>query len=190
MTMVFTIFQGLGPPRFQDDMLANEEIALRYIHITGGIIWIGLLYFLNLVGTPTLKELDPAVRSKVFPVLMRRAMWWFRWSSLVTVLAGIRYFWQMLYVDAVNDGKAIMAWRWFGEWFAVWLVAYALIYPLQMPRKGLFDNPWVRTIGIGSIVFLATCAVLELNANAPVEDAAKVAQYTRPMTVLYIAKPK
>ena len=44
---------------------ANELILLRWLHFIFGIIWIGLLYFFNLVGFPTMKQLDAAVRSKV-----------------------------------------------------------------------------------------------------------------------------
>lgn len=170
MHFTFVMLQGLGLPRFPGDMTATEQIVLRWTHITAAIIWIGLLYFFNLIATPAMKELDATVRGKVFPVLMRRAMWWFRWSALITVLAGLRYFWMLLAVDAANDGNSMLAWRWLGEWFGVWIVAYALIYPLQMPRKGLMDNAWFRAIAIGSVVFLATVAVLELNANAPASN--------------------
>lgn len=44
---------------------ANEEIMLRWIHFVAGVIWIGLLYFFNLVGFPAMKQLDAAVRGKV-----------------------------------------------------------------------------------------------------------------------------
>ena len=71
---------------------ATEQIALRWMHFVGGFIWIGLLYFFNLVGFPTMKQLDASVRGKVFPVLMSRAMGWFRWSAFWTVAAGLRYF--------------------------------------------------------------------------------------------------
>ncbi|HVB85069.1 MAG TPA: hypothetical protein VNK23_00180, partial [Candidatus Dormibacteraeota bacterium] len=77
---------------FPQDALTNEEIGLRWVHIVAGIIWIGLLYFFNLVATPTLQQIEAPVRAKLFPALMSRAMWWFRWSALVTVLAGLRYF--------------------------------------------------------------------------------------------------
>jgi uncharacterized membrane protein len=164
------IFEQLGWPRFPTDMLANEQIALRCTHITAGIIWIGLLYFFNFVAAPTMKELEPGVRAKIYPALMVRAMWWFRWSALITVLAGLRYFWQMLVVDAANDGNSALAWRWLGEWTGVWLAAYALIYLLQMPRKGLLDSPWVRAIGISVVTLLAMYVVLCLNANAPVSN--------------------
>ena len=150
---------------FPQGPITNEEIALRLVHFVAGIIWIGLLYFFNLVATPTLKGLEPALRVKVFPPLMSRAMWWFRWSALVTVLAGLRYFWLILAADAHNAGDTSLAWRWMAEWLLVWLVAYALIYPFQLPHKGILDNVWLRGIMIAAIVILAAWIVLVLNAD-------------------------
>jgi uncharacterized membrane protein len=144
---------------------ATEQIVLRWVHFVAGIIWIGLLYFFNLVGFPTMKQLEASVRGKVFPVMMSRAMWWFRWSALVTVIVGVRYFWMILAADAQNAGDPRLALRWFGEWLFVWLVAYALIYPFQLPSKGLLDNPWVRTIAIAIIVIAASWIVLDLNGG-------------------------
>jgi uncharacterized membrane protein len=150
---------------FPQGAVANEQIALRWVHFVAGIIWIGLLYFFNLVGTPTLKELDTPVRGKVFPLLMSRAMWWFRWSALVTVLMGLRYFWMILAADAQNAGNPALAWRWLGEWFLVWIVAFALIWPFQLPHTGILDSAWVRAIAISAIAIAASWIVLDLNAN-------------------------
>jgi uncharacterized membrane protein len=150
---------------FPQDAVATEQIALRWVHIVAGIIWIGLLYFFNLVGTPTMKQLDAPVRGKVFPLLMSRAMCWFRWSALVTVLMGLRYFWMILAADAHNAGDPALAWRWMGEWFLVWIVAFALIWPFQMPHTGILDSAWVRAIAIAAIAIAASWIVLDLNAN-------------------------
>jgi uncharacterized membrane protein len=140
----------------------NELILLRWIHFVSGIIWIGLLYFFNLVGFATMNELEAPVRAKVFPVLMSRAMWWFRWSALVTVLVGLRYFFTILSADAQNSGDPSLALRWFLEWFLLWLVAYALLYPLQLPSKSPLNNPVLRVIGISAIVIAASYASLLL----------------------------
>lgn len=150
---------------FPQGPVTNEEIALRWIHFVAGIIWIGLLYFFNLVGTKTMKGLEPAVRAKVFPALMSRGMWWFRWSALVTVLVGLRYFWLILAADARNADDPSLALHWFGEWLLVWCVAYALIYPFQLPHKGMLDNGWLRSIAIAAITVAAAWIVLALSAN-------------------------
>jgi len=143
----------------------NEEIVLRWIHFVSGIIWIGLLYFFNLVGFPTMKQLEAPIRGKVFLVLMTRAMWWFRWSAAVTVLMGMRYYFILLSADARNAGKSSLALEWFGWWLLVWVIAYGLIYPFQLPSKGIIGNSWVRIIAIAIIVIAASWVVLALNAS-------------------------
>jgi uncharacterized membrane protein len=156
---------------FPQGTVTNEEIALRWVHFVSGITWIGLLYFFNLVATPTMKQLDAPVRGKVFPVLMERAMWWFRWSAALTVLAGLRYFWLLLAADARNAGDPALALRWFGWWLLVWCVAFVLIYPFQLPHKGMLDNALLRTIAIGIIVIAASWVALALNAGPDSSNA-------------------
>src|SRR5467141_147929 len=155
---------------FVADAAANELMALRWLHFIFGIIWIGLLYFFNFVGTPAMKALEPGVRVKVYPVLMSRAMNWFRWSALVTVIVGMRYFFSLLMTDARNSGDPHLALRWFGWWVLVWLVAYEGIYLLQLPAKGIRDSVWVRAIGIAVIVIAASWMVLALNGGANVSN--------------------
>jgi uncharacterized membrane protein len=151
--------------RFLEDAAANEQMMLRWLHFIFGTIWIGLLYFFNLVGTPTMTRLEPPVRVKVYPVLMSRAMSWFRWSALVTVVVGLRYFFRLLAVDAHNAGNPSLVLSWFGWWLLVWIVAYALIYAFQLPAKGILDSVLVRVIGIAVVVAAASWLVLALNGG-------------------------
>jgi uncharacterized membrane protein len=156
---------------FPQNATANEEIVLRWIHIVAGIIWIGLLYFFNLVGMPAMKSLEDSTRRKIYPVLMSRAMLWFRWSALVTVLVGLRYYTILLQIDAQNSGQPGLLGRWIGEWFLVWLVAYAIIYALQMPFSGAFANGWIRGILIAIVVIAASWVILAWNAGPDVSNA-------------------
>ncbi len=149
---------------------ANEMLALRWLHFIFGIIWIGLLYFFNLVLTPAMKEVDPAVRVKVYPALMSRAMAWFRWSALVTVLVGIRYYLIHLVADAKLAGNRSLAGKWLGWWLLVWLAAYVFIYALQLPAKGIVNRPWFRVIGISLVVIAASWLVLALNGGPHVSS--------------------
>jgi uncharacterized membrane protein len=149
---------------------ANPEatglMVMRWLHITFGVLWIGLLYFFNLVATPTLKRLDPAVCVKIYPQLMSRAMSWFRWSAAVTVLVGLGYFSRYLATDAHNAADPGLALRWFGWWLLVWMMAYGLIYGLQLPMKGILDNGWLRALGIAIVVVAASWLVLALNGGS------------------------
>ena len=64
----------------------------RWLHIGAGIFWIGLLYYFNAVQTPAMAD---AAADKGGPggaginkYVAPRALFWFRWSALVTWLAG------------------------------------------------------------------------------------------------------
>jgi uncharacterized membrane protein len=155
---------------FLDTPHANEMMAMRWLHFIFGIIWIGLLYFFNLVLTPAMKK-DPALRIKIYPDLMSGAMGWFRSSALVTVIVGLRYFSVHLAADAKLAGDRSLIGKWFGWWLLVWLVAYAFIYALQLPAKGILDSPWLRVIGVSLVVIAAAWLVLVLNGGPNVSNA-------------------
>jgi len=155
---------------FLDTPHANEMMAMRWLHFVFGIIWIGLLYFFNLVLTPAMKK-DPALRIKIYPDLMSGAMGWFRSSALVTVIVGLRYFSVHLAADAKLAGDRSLIGKWFGWWLLVWLVAYAFIYALQLPAKGILDSPWLRVIGVSLVVITAAWLVLVLNGGPNVSNA-------------------
>lgn len=62
---------------------------LRFFHVISGVLWIGLLYYFNFVQIPTMPsvpaELKPAVSRYIAP----KALFWFRWAALATVLTGL-----------------------------------------------------------------------------------------------------
>lgn len=149
---------------------ANEMMALRWLHFIFGIIWIGLLYFFNLVLTPAMKQCDPKLRIRIYPDLMSPAMGWFRSSAVVTVLVGLRYFTIYLASDAKLAGDRSLIGIWLGWWFLVWVVAYGFIYALQLPAKGILNSPWIRIIGISLVVIAASWLVLFLNGGPTVSN--------------------
>ncbi len=139
-------------------------MGLRWIHFVAGIIWIGLLYFFNLVNGPFLQELDAAQKPVVIRGLMPRAMWWFRMSSVVTVLVGIGY-WQIIVAtdahNAIASGMDASAGRVIGSFFIIWTVAFfvemgMLMSPAEVLRKGaLFGTIMAVVIFAASYLFLA-----------------------------------
>lgn len=141
-------------------------ILLRWVHFVAGIIWIGLLYFFNLVNAPFLNELDAKQRGLVIPRLMPKAMWWFRWSSVVTVLAGISYWNIVVANDAKNAialGQAASAGRVIGSFFVIWTVAFVIEMGLLMsPAEGLRKGP-VFGIIMAIVIFAAAYFFLALN---------------------------
>jgi uncharacterized membrane protein len=96
------------------------------------------------VNAPFLGELDAKQRGLVIPKLMPRALWWFRWSSVVTVLMGIGYWNHIVAVDArsaMAAGQTASIGGTVGSFFVIWTLAFAvemgaLMSPAEVLRKG------------------------------------------------------
>src|SRR4029079_19285872 len=61
----------------------------RYLHVVFGITWIGLLYYFNFVQVPAFAEMEAAARNNAVDKLASRALWWFRWAAVATVITGL-----------------------------------------------------------------------------------------------------
>ena len=68
------------------------EMLLRWGHFMAGVAWIGLLYYFNFVQTEYFKEADGDAKSDAIQKLVPRALWWFRWGAMFTVLTGLGIF--------------------------------------------------------------------------------------------------
>lgn len=73
----------------------HVALADRWLHILSGVMWIGLLYYFNVVQTPGLAA---AAADKGGPggagiskYIAPRALLWFRWAAVVTWVSGIVY---------------------------------------------------------------------------------------------------
>ncbi len=107
------------------------RIVLRWAHFVAGITWIGLLYFFNLVNVPVQKGLDADTKKKVNPDLLGRALWYFRWGAVVTVLAGLAYFAMYTLKGDVNNantigGGNINLWFVLGAWLTYPIVLFVV----------------------------------------------------------------
>jgi uncharacterized membrane protein len=67
----------------------------RWLHILAGVMWIGLLYYFNVVQTPGLAaaaaDTGGPGGAGVSKYIAPRALLWFRWSAVVTWLTGATY---------------------------------------------------------------------------------------------------
>jgi len=146
-----------------------EQIALRWIHIVSGIIWLGFLSFFVLAVAPTLKSLDPVTRAKVFPELASRGLWWLRWSSVAAWLAGFRYFMILAKTDAVNAGKPHAWGGWIGIWLLCWLAAFAIEMAL-IQTGGALGNKFVTGTLVTFVMAATAWLVVSLLAQPGVSN--------------------
>ena len=113
----------------------------RWLHIGAGIMWVGLLYYFNFVQVAALKNAaadTPPTGAGITKHVAPRALLYFRWAAVVTVLAGF-----MILGDKADDAlffkeKAYVpigvgAWLGLIMIFNVWV----LIWPNQKKILGI-----------------------------------------------------
>jgi len=109
----------------------------RWIHFLAGITWVGLLYYFNLVQMAGLKAAAAdGTAAGINKHIAPRALFWFRWSAVVTWLAGAALLGPH-FTDAFalrNGFELIGVGAWLGTimLFNVW----ALIWPNQKKILG------------------------------------------------------
>ena len=62
---------------------------VRYIHIIVAIMWIGLLWYFNFVQIPNMQKIPDEQKPAIGKVIAPSALFYFRWSALLTVISGL-----------------------------------------------------------------------------------------------------
>jgi uncharacterized membrane protein len=103
---------------------------IRFLHVTAGVMWIGLLWYFNFVQTPSMPQIPDEQKPAVSKVIAPRALFWFRHAALWTVIIGLLLAAMNGYiVDALllkRPFTAIGIGMWLGlimafnVWFIIW----------------------------------------------------------------------
>lgn len=130
--------------------------VLRWLHIFFGVIWIGMLYYFNFVQGSFFAETDGATKSNVIQKLVPRALWWFRYGALATIVTGIilitgRY--HMGFSFATSWGVNILAGMTLGTvmflnvWLVIWPNQKIVIASATAAATGGTANPNAAAAG-------------------------------------------
>src|SRR5215216_980360 len=63
--------------------------AMRWLHVTAGVMWIGLLWYFNFVQTPSMPKIPDEQKPAVSKVIAPAALFWFRWAAMATIILGL-----------------------------------------------------------------------------------------------------
>ncbi len=127
-------------------------VMARFVHVTAGIFWIGLLYYFNVVQAPVFKRFDAGTRSHAIQKLVPVALAWFRYAALFTVLFGL----ALLYLIGRDhpqgmggymgeDAGAIISWG-----MAIGLVMFANVWLVIWPNQKRIINANVAKASQGT----------------------------------------
>ena len=113
--------------------------VMRWLHVMSGVMWIGLLWYLNFVQIPSMPKIPDEHKPAIGKVIAPAVLFWFRWAALATVVTGALLAWMNGYI-----GQALLLQRPFtaigiGMWlglimaFNVWFI----IWPNQKKALGI-----------------------------------------------------
>ena len=112
----------------------------RWVHFLAGVMWIGLLYYFNFVQADAMKAAQAdGTAAGISKHVAPRALLYFRWSALVTWLAGAALlggnFFQAFGLQGVYSVIGVGAWLGTIMLFNVWV----LIWPNQKKILGIVE---------------------------------------------------
>ena len=117
--------------------------VFRWLHVFFGILWIGLLYYLNFVQVPTMPSVPAELKKGVTGYIAPKVFFFFRYAALLTVVTGL--------VIAFVNGYGHQALTFSGEgnvnliglgmWLAIimFLNVWVIIWPAQKKILGIVD---------------------------------------------------
>ena len=107
----------------------------RFFHVLAGIMWIGLLWYLNFVQVPSMPKIPDEQKPAIGKVIAPAVLFWFRWAALSTIITGLivaylnGYIHEALVLGIGSGGgksTAIGIGMWLGlimaynVWFIIW----------------------------------------------------------------------
>jgi uncharacterized membrane protein len=136
IALAIVLFLGLffGNGGFDFDILFWSWL-FRFFHVLAGIMWIGLLWYLNFVQIPSMPKISDEQKPAITKVIAPAVLFWFRWAALATIVTGLivaylnGYVHQALMLGIGSGGgknTAIGIGMWLGlimafnVWFIIW----------------------------------------------------------------------
>ena len=116
--------------------------VMRWLHIMSGVMWVGLLWYLNFVQIPTVPKIEPPEhRAALTKFITPNVLFWFRYGALSTVATGLLlgwmkgWLWQALTLQKDNFAIGIGMWLALVMAYNVWFI----IWPNQQRALGLVE---------------------------------------------------
>lgn len=120
------------------DAIGLVSFLLRLVHVIAAAIWIGMIWFVNLIQLRAVQEADDAGRAALMRLVVPRVAHAFRHTSHLTVLSGILLLvpagyvlGTLVYGSPVHVGtpRAFVLWAGVVGGLAMWALVHMAIWP-------------------------------------------------------------
>jgi uncharacterized membrane protein len=132
--------------------------GMRWLHVTAGVMWIGLLWYFNFVQTPSMPKIPDEQKPAISKVIAPAALFFFRWAAAATVLFGLLTAGSNGYLGAALTLQPPVATIGIGMWLALIMAinVWAIIWPNQKKVLGLVPADADAKKSAGRIAMLAS----------------------------------
>mgnify|MGYP001807961006 FL=1 len=118
----------------------------RYFHVLTGIMWIGLLWYLNFVQIPSMPKIPDEQKPAIGKVIAPAVLFWFRWAAFGTIVTGLIVAYLNGYVHqamtlGIGSGYGKYTAIGIGMWLGL-IMAYNvwfIIWPNQKKALGIVE---------------------------------------------------
>ena len=128
---------------FNSSAPADVNSVFRWLHVFFGILWIGLLYYLNFVQVPTMPKVPAELKKGVTGYIAPNVFFFFRYAALLTVLTGlvIAHVSNYLVPALTFSGEGNVDLIGIGMWLALIMAfnVWFIIWPAQKKILGLVE---------------------------------------------------
>jgi uncharacterized membrane protein len=122
----------------------NASSVLSWLHVFCGIVWIGLLYYLNFVQVPTMPKIPAEMKGGVTGFIAPKVLFFFRYGALLTVVTGLciaivkGYGHRALTFNGATAAENLIG---LGMWLALIMAfnVWFIIWPAQKKILGLVE---------------------------------------------------
>src|SRR6476646_12028155 len=130
--VIFAFHGGTDAPTYM-------QWLFRYLHVLFGVMWIGLLYYFNFVQIPTMPSVPAELKPGVSKYIAPKALFYFRWGAVFTVLTGLLLAWSYEELDDALLLKPNARLIGIGMWLALIMAfnVWFIIWPAQKKVLGL-----------------------------------------------------
>ena len=156
-SIILTVLLFLGL-HFFGDGFAYDKIFFswffRYLHVLSGVMWVGLLYYFNFVQIPSMPLIPDEQKPAIGKVIAPKALFWFRWSALSTIITGliVGYLNNYLHeamtlgIGSANPKNTVIG---IGMWLGIIMAfnVWFIIWPNQKRVLGMVEcSPEIKVI--------------------------------------------
>ncbi|MDD3799741.1 MAG: urate hydroxylase PuuD [Novosphingobium sp.] len=157
LVLAIVVMMGFNP-----DVPVDLGSVTRWLHLYFGVLWIGLLYYLNFVQVPNMPSIPDDQKPAITKVIAPKVLFFFRWAAALTVLTGLiiafvtkDYGHRALAFQGANAQENLIG---IGMWMALIMAfnVWFIIWPAQKKILGIVEATAEQKAAAGPRALIAS----------------------------------